>query len=86
MVTKEMWVDWKNNPVTQQYLKDLHTVRVGKLEEIGEGVVTGEALLIEIGRTQGLRDSIEYALRGFNYMEIESDHVGSGSIQGSPES
>lgn len=78
MVTKEMWVDWKNHPVTQQYLRAIAHWRMGKLEAVAEGQVSGEQLLMEIGRTQGLKDAIEHALTSFNFVEIDSDTESSG--------
>lgn len=75
VITKEQWMDWKRHPVTQQYLADVMNTREGKKEEISDGRVSGDELLIEIGRTQGIKDCVEYAIREFQYMEIEENGV-----------
>lgn len=77
-----MWMDWKRNPVTQQFLTDIMTTREGKKEDIADGKVVEQfELFIEIGRTQGIKDCFEYAVREFKFMEIDSDHgTESGSV------
>lgn len=87
MVTKEQWVDWKNHPVTQQYLRDIHGNREDRKDEIADGKVEGNELYLEIGRTQGIKDCFDYALHQFNYIQLE-DHNGteSGSVSGNSES
>ena len=78
-------MDWKRHPVTQAYIEDLLENREGRKEEIADGKSEGNQLYIEIGRTQGVKDCIEYALREFNYVEIKEDGTESGSFPGSIE-
>lgn len=75
MITKEMWVDWKRNPVTQQYLSDLMNTREGLKEGLAEGNSGDERQdCMTIGQCQGIKDSIEYAVRDFKYVELEEDN------------
>ncbi len=62
MITKEQWVMWKQDPVTQAFLSDLYKTR----EELKEGMAEGAAdSNIEIYRTQGrcmsIKDAIHHA-------------------------
>lgn len=72
MVSKDQWVDWKNHPVTQEYLKRI----LGSRESIKEGIAEGQSednehLYIQIGRAQGMKDCFEYAIRDFEYVNLE---------------
>lgn len=78
MISKEEWSDWKRHPVTQQVVRDLLDNREGRKEEMAQGRVTGNDLLIEIGITQGILDSVEYAIKRFAYTEIQDGTESSG--------
>lgn len=82
MVTKEQWVDWKHNPVTMRFLGRLNDKR----EMIKEGLAEGQSenVQVDIGRTQGLKDALSYALVEFDYVEIE-ENVESGSLSSDSE-
>lgn len=77
MMTREDWVDWKNHPITQIFIDHLIENRGGRKEEIAEGKVVGNELYLEIGRCQGLKDAIDYALR---YFHIEEDNADSSGV------
>lgn len=79
VISKEQWVDWKRNPVTQAYLQILLENRGNRLSEIGEGAeLETNKLYMEIGRTQGIRDSFLLATKDFPYMELEDGTESSG--------
>lgn len=88
VITKELWVDWKNHPVTQFYLKALHFKR----EQLKEGIAEGQAgsdreICMAIGQTQAYKDALEYAVRQFEYIELEEqDGPESSGISSDPES
>lgn len=72
-VTKEEWMDWKSSKVTYEFLSRL----TGMREEYKEGLVEGRAENrveqdIVIGRCQGLKDAIEYAVRAFDVIDVPS--------------
>lgn len=84
MVTKEQWIDWKRHPVTQYFLSAINDKR----EMIKEGIAEGQAGLNinrDIGRAQGLKDVIRYALVEFDYTELETqtDEAESGELSSS---
>lgn len=55
------WLEWKRHPVTRELLAALATYRLGKLEAIAHGHAQGvEELYTEIGRAQGIEDSLHY--------------------------
>lgn len=55
------WLEWKRNPVTRELLTALTEFRRGKLEEIAHGHAEGiENIYLEIGRAQGIEDSLHY--------------------------
>lgn len=69
-ITKSEWMDWKSNKVTYEYLSRLHGMR----EEYKEGLVEGRAEGKEqqdvvIGRCQGLKDAVDYAVKGFDVID-----------------
>lgn len=72
---KEDYVQWRANPVTKFYLQALFNTREGKKETIAEGGVTGEELEREIGRTQGIKDAIDYALFSFEVIEVDNSET-----------
>jgi hypothetical protein len=82
-VTKEQWMDWKKNPVTHQFLADVMNSRMEVLEGVADSA-SGEnrdLLLILLGRTQGMKDAVQYAIHSFSYHEEgdpEDDRKGSG--------
>lgn len=67
-VSKEMWIDWKRNPVTMDFLGALNDKR----EQIKEGIAEGQSgnVDLDIGRSQGLKDALKYALVEFDYIEF----------------
>lgn len=66
MLTKEQWVIWRKDPVTQAFLADLHKTREELKEGMAEGAVSED---IEVYRTQGrcmsIKDAIHHALVEF---------------------
>ena len=55
------WVEWKRHPVTRALLSALSEFRRGKLEEIAHGhALNTTELYLEIGRAQGIEDSLQY--------------------------
>ena len=71
-VTKEMWLAWKENPVTIHFLTSLNTTR----EELKEAIAEGggkEELDQHIGRCMALKDTIQYALHEFDVVDKEEE-------------
>lgn len=69
-VTKDMWVSWKHDPVTQEFIARLSDKR----EMLKEGVVEGQAsdereTQRVFGQCQALKDAILYATRDFEFIE-----------------
>lgn len=71
-VTKEMWLAWKQNPVTIHFLTSLNSKR----EELKEGIAEGQAgndIDLQIGRCMALKDTIQYALHEFDVIDREEE-------------
>lgn len=87
MVTKEEWVNWKNSACTQQYLKNLHNKREDLKDGLAEGQTSTEREdCIIIGRTQGIKDAILFAVKDFDYIQLEDDNgTESGSVPSNSE-
>ena len=73
-ITKEEWMDWKSNRVTQEYLTRL----VSNREMLKEGLAEGQAgdndqLHRVIGQCQGIKDSVDYAYRDFDVIDVSSE-------------
>lgn len=81
-VSKEEYLEWKSNRVTKQFLQDLYNKR----EMLKEGVVelqdsNESARLVTIGRCQAMKDTMDWALRDFEYEGKYKDDVESNSPQ-----
>lgn len=72
-VTKEMWLAWKQNPVTIHFLTSLNTKREEIKEALAEGGGGKEGLDIHIGRCMALKDTIQYALHEFDIIDREEE-------------
>jgi hypothetical protein len=62
MFTKDAYVDWRTNPITKALVRAVTENRMGRLEEIADGKSEGTQLYIEIGRVQGIKDTVEFLL------------------------
>ena len=70
MISKEQWIDWKRHPVTMYFLQAISDKR----EQIKEGIAEGQSgmnLNRDIGRAQGLKDVLRYALVDFDYVVLD---------------
>ena len=75
-ITKEEWQDWKRNKVTQEYFRRV----VDQREQYKEGLVEGHAENhqerdIVIGRCQGIKDCIDYAISGFTVINPTAEET-----------
>ena len=68
-ITKEMWVDWKQHPVTQEYFKRLIEHREGMKEELADGKADEASLNIYIGECRGYKFAITYGLHDFEIIQ-----------------
>ena len=62
-ISREEWADWKANKVTKEFLQHI----MGTREDYKEGLVEGRVVEdvnkdIVIGRCQGIKDSVDFAL------------------------
>lgn len=77
MITKDQWVDWKQHPVTIEFLKAIYRTREGLKEGIAEGQAESDKeMYLAVGRTQGIKDCFEYATKTFEYIELEEPDSG----------
>lgn len=73
-VSKEEYVQWKSSRVTQQLIQDLFFKREAIKEGWAEGQHSDESQrLMDIGRCQGLKDTIQYIQSDFNHYNKEED-------------
>lgn len=74
MVLKSEWVDWKANPVTKFYLKQIFERRELYKEDLAEGQAgSTQERDLAIGRCQGIKDCLDYAINSFEYVEDEEE-------------
>ena len=71
MITKEDWVTWKKNEVTQGFVQALFNRRELYKEGMAEGA-HDEDFQRTIGKCMGIQDALNYALLDF---EIEGEIV-----------
>jgi uncharacterized phage-associated protein len=65
------YYEWKQSPVTRALLAALKEYRQGKIEDIAEGkALELSDLYQEIGRAQGIADSIEFILTDLSRQAI----------------
>lgn len=79
-ISKEEFLEWRNSRGTKQFVQALFEKR----EAIKEGIVemahsSDEQRFVDIGRTQGYKDAIDYVVYNLDYMETKSDDLESGS-------
>jgi len=67
------YLQWRANPVTKFLVQALFNKRELLKEGLAEGHGSTENLHVLIGRTQGIKDSVEYILSDFEYIE-ETDN------------
>ena len=68
-VSKEEWVQWKGNKVTQRLIHSLALKRAGMLEEWADGRCSNEQQeQIVKGHIQAYKDVLEYILRDFDFI------------------
>lgn len=73
-ISKEEWSDWKSNKVTKEYLQHLNGQREDYKEHLVEGrVVEVTEQDVIIGRCQGIKDSIDFALSWNNMFSVVGD-------------
>lgn len=70
------WLEWKRHPVTRELLAALTTYRSSKLEAIAHGHAQGiEELYLEIGRAQGIEDSLHFLIEDVRQDIIDDTEV-----------
>lgn len=69
--TKEDYLQWRSNHVTKALVRALLNKRTFLLEGIAEGHVSKEDLYEYIGRTQGIRDAIDYVISDFECIDTK---------------
>ena len=69
-ITKEMWVAWREDSVTKEFLTRLANKREQLKEGLAEGQ-GGEDYLLYVGQCQAYRDALAYALQEFEIIEDE---------------
>ena len=76
-VSKEEWEEWKGNTVTKAFIKVLFNKREFLKEALAENNhSTDFERAIDIGQCIGIKDNIDYALHGFDYIEeLQGDGV-----------
>ena len=79
-VFKEEWEDWRGNKVTKAFLKVLFDKREFLKEMMAEnGYETDKERMIDTGQCIAIKDNIEYAISGFQYLDREKDENAEGS-------
>lgn len=69
-VFRSEWEDWRGNKVTKAFLKTLFNKREFLKETMAENGYSTEAeRLVDIGQCIAIKDNIDYALSGFEYVE-----------------
>lgn len=69
--TKEDYLNWRGTQITKFLLQEIWNKR----EEIKEGIADGQTsghdeLITAIGRTQSIKDIINYILFDFEYIDV----------------
>lgn len=73
-IPKEEWQRWKTNPVTLQFLADIMNMREGVKEALVQAAhSTEQARLVDIGKCQGIKGAMVYAIEDFKYMERQQE-------------
>lgn len=69
--TKADYQAWKANPVTKFYLQAI----MEKREHLKEGIAEGQSenVSLDIGRTQSLKDVLDYAIFNFDTVDEDKD-------------
>lgn len=73
-VAAHEWEDWKANRVTKAYIQRLYIQREGLKEELAEGKA-GTDVALFIGRCQGIKDSIDYAVTDFEFSQETEENA-----------
>ena len=70
--TKEDYLNWRSTYVTKFFIQEIFNKRELLKEAIADGVTSGfDELNLTIGRTQSIKDIIDYVIRDFEYIDIE---------------
>ena len=73
-VFKDEWQDWKSSKVTKAFLKSIFIKREFLKEGLAENNHTTEQeRLIDVGQCIAIKDNIDYAIEGFQYLEREAE-------------
>lgn len=73
-VFKDEWQDWRTSKVTKAFLKVLFTKREWLKDNMADnGHGTEQERLIDIGQCIAIKDNIDYAIEGFQYLEREAE-------------
>lgn len=70
--TKEDFLNWRSQYVTKFFLQEVFAKREHIKEAIADGQTSGhDELITAIGRTQSIKDIINYALFEFEYVGVD---------------
>lgn len=73
-VFKDEWHDWKEQKVTKAFLKVLFNKREYLKEMMADnGYGSEQERLIDVGQCIAIKDNIDYAIAGFEYIDRERD-------------
>lgn len=80
-ITKEEWIQWRDHPVTKEFVARVLNQR----EALKEGLVEGhldsdKAEHIAIGRCQGMKDMALYALKEFEFVGQQDDQENDDNV------
>lgn len=63
-VTKEMWAEWKSNPVTNAFMREIHNRRENVKEYVVSNSAKGDELIQLIGAARALSDILNIEFQG----------------------
>ena len=75
-VFKDEWQDWRSSKVTKAFLKVLFNKREWLKDNMADnGHASEQERLIDIGQCIAIKDNIDYAIEGFQYLEREAEEA-----------
>lgn len=76
------WMEWKRHPVTKELLKMLESNRTARLEELAHGHANGlEQIYLEMGRLQGIEDSLHFLVEDVKDEIIDDLEADDGNME-----
>ena len=73
-VTKSMWVDWKSNPVTREFMIQINEWKEQKVAELFSGRTSTERQDREVvGEVRGVERAMLVAMEEFQYLQEDDN-------------